>query len=319
MLVRIVTADRRQGEEFLERCRQFAHMETACYDDMAAALTAMRIAPADILFIVLDGFKEEPWETLAQMQQVDPQLCFACLTDMPQRAHRAFAMGALDVLPLAPRQEALAFALGRAIQAGQGLIQAVLEQTPLPASPCATSLLSGLSGEQRQGHTAFLDWARPFVALLAQQPAFSHQLPQMPPEELALALSLHDAGRMLFQKLPPAHTRLYAAIREALPKLTYACLAQCRQQDIERRGEAFWTAATEAALYANAWVDGSGEPAGLRGEDIPLCARICAVIRQMQGQVLRGCTQAQALSGLRERANAQLDARLVDIFCQAWA
>lgn len=319
MLVRIVTADRTKGEALLQRCSQVMEMETVCYDGMPAALTAMRVAPADLLFIALDSLLEEPWEALAQMQQVDPQLCFACLTDLPQRAHRAFAMGALEVLPCVPRDEALAFVLARAVQAGQGLIEAVLEQTPMPNCPSITSLLAGLSQEQQQAHSAFVHRAQRFVALLAQQPAFAKQLPGVPDGKLALALSLYGTGRMMFKKLPPAHTRLYAAIELALPKLTYAFLARCQQEDVEHLGASFWMAAIESALYANAWVDGSGEPAGLRGESIPLCARICAVVREMQRQATRGCEDAQALIALQNKAGTQLDKGLVDIFCQMQA
>ena len=319
MLIRIVTADRLQGEALLRRCKQGMEMDGELYDNMPAALTAMRLAPADLLFIAMDHLPQDVWEGLEQMRQVDPQLCFACLTDAPQHAHRAFAMGALDVLPNVPRDAALAFVLARAVQAGQGLIQMVSEQTPMPQCPCIGTLLAGVSAQQRGAHRAFVQQAQAFVAQLRQQPVWRTQLPDIPDGKLALAMSLCDAGHMLFERMPPVHTRLYAAIQAALPKLTYAFLAQCQQEDVEQLGAPFWMAAIESALYANAWVDGHGEPAALQGGHIPLCARICAVVREAQRQLLHGASREEALLQLKRRAGAQLDGDLVAAFCQIQA
>jgi two-component system, cell cycle response regulator len=70
--------------------------------------------------------------------------------------------------------------------------------------------------------------------------------------------------------------------------------------------------------------DGAGYPDGLRGEDIPLGARIISVCDAYDAMVTdrpyrRGTDSESALAELRRCAGSQFDPRVVDAFCAVMA
>jgi HD-GYP domain-containing protein (c-di-GMP phosphodiesterase class II) len=76
-----------------------------------------------------------------------------------------------------------------------------------------------------------------------------------------------------------------------------------------------------AVLYHHEHYDGNGYPAGLKGENIPLEARILAIAdaydaitspRPYHSQL----TSKQAMEELKRCAGAQFDPGLVEIFCK---
>ena len=67
--------------------------------------------------------------------------------------------------------------------------------------------------------------------------------------------------------------------------------------------------------------DGSGYPRGLRGEDIPLAARIFAVVDVFDALISDrpyrpGWTTKAALDYIREQAGQQFDPRVVKVFLE---
>jgi putative nucleotidyltransferase with HDIG domain len=71
--------------------------------------------------------------------------------------------------------------------------------------------------------------------------------------------------------------------------------------------------------YHQEWFDGSGYPDGLRGEEIPLGARIIAVADAFGAMTTdrpyrKALTMKQAVKELKEGAGTQFDPRLVEIF-----
>ncbi len=67
--------------------------------------------------------------------------------------------------------------------------------------------------------------------------------------------------------------------------------------------------------------DGTGYPLGLAGEDIPLAARLFAVVDVFDAMrssrpYRQGLSEPRVLQDLRDRAGTHLDPRLVELFCQ---
>lgn len=131
--------------------------------------------------------------------------------------------------------------------------------------------------------------------------------------KLEVCALLHDAGKISIgeeilnkkgaltpaeKKLVKSHPELGVAIAERIPKLTI-CV-----EGIRHHHESY---------------DGTGYPDGLKGEDIPLEARILAVadtyvILTSDTVDSEGLTQKAALSELQKRAGKQLDPHLVEQF-----
>jgi len=75
----------------------------------------------------------------------------------------------------------------------------------------------------------------------------------------------------------------------------------------------------EIIKYHQAWFDGSGYPDGLRGEEIPLGARIVAVADAFGAMTTdrpyrKALTMEQAVKELKKDAGTQFDPHLVEIF-----
>lgn len=82
---------------------------------------------------------------------------------------------------------------------------------------------------------------------------------------------------------------------------------------------AFFNMARDIALYHHEKVDGTGYPKGLVGEEIPLAARIVAVVDVFDALVSKrsykeAWTDEAAISELKRISGTHLDRRLVDIF-----
>jgi len=73
-------------------------------------------------------------------------------------------------------------------------------------------------------------------------------------------------------------------------------------------------------LYHHEWYDGSGYPAGLKGEEIPLEARILAIADAFAAMTSerpysKALSRAEAVEELKRNAGTQFDPKLVDVFC----
>ena len=76
-----------------------------------------------------------------------------------------------------------------------------------------------------------------------------------------------------------------------------------------------------AILAHHEWWDGSGYPRGLKGEEIPLIARIIALVDaydvMIHGRPYRpAMTKKQVIEEIRRVAGKQFDPRLVEVFTQ---
>lgn len=78
---------------------------------------------------------------------------------------------------------------------------------------------------------------------------------------------------------------------------------------------------SEAILAHHEWWDGSGYPRGLKGEDIPLLARIIALVDAYDTMVYgrpyqKVLTKEEALQELKQGASVQFDPHLVELFVE---
>ncbi len=90
------------------------------------------------------------------------------------------------------------------------------------------------------------------------------------------------------------------------------------------RGIGFLGEAREAVLHHHERIDGSGYPYGLRGDEIPECARVVAVADAFDAMTStrtysRARPVATALAELRRCAGTQFDPRMVDALVRALA
>ena len=74
-------------------------------------------------------------------------------------------------------------------------------------------------------------------------------------------------------------------------------------------------------LHHQEWLDGSGYPSGLQGDEIPLGARIVAVVDRFEEMVADrpdrpGLPPAQAFEQLREAAGSRFDPVVVERFIE---
>lgn len=80
--------------------------------------------------------------------------------------------------------------------------------------------------------------------------------------------------------------------------------------------------AVEMAAYHHEWHNGSGYPYGIKGNDIPLCAKILAVADVFDALTSKRCYKAsmpfsKACSIIREERGTHFDGDVVDAFTTA--
>jgi putative nucleotidyltransferase with HDIG domain len=142
--------------------------------------------------------------------------------------------------------------------------------------------------------------------LMAGSLALSHQ----DTEALRFAGILHDIGKLAI----PTRV-LRKADQPSVSDLVSIATHASRGVEMVR-GIEFLSGSTEAILHHHERMDGRGYPAGLRGEDTPLLARIIAVADAFDSLTTSrfhrdALTVAEALAELHKRAGTQLDPTIV--------
>lgn len=210
--------------------------------------------------------------------------------------------------------------------AGVGMFSAVLILAPLILAQWALSR----DAAERRSHTlavrtlvAALETANPYssghsarVAELSSRMAPALGVTGGRAEQLQFAALLHDIGLIAVAPRtsgsgPQVDLDYLVEVAEH-PEVGVRIL-----QDIE-----FLSDALPGILHHHERVDGAGYPAGLRGEQIPLFARIIAVADVFDSITTTRSyrdagTQEQALAILRERAGSHLDPVVVEALAQA--
>lgn len=166
-----------------------------------------------------------------------------------------------------------------------------------------------------------LDRIRSFVTILAK--GLQRKLPDLSNEyidTLGVASSLHDIGKVgIPDSVLLKPSRLDTEERAVME--THAELgAECIAAIIERLGEDdFLTVAHEIALWHHEKYDGTGYPTNLKGNEIPISARIVALADVYDALISprvykRPMTHAQAREIILEGAGQHFDPTIVSAF-----
>lgn len=136
-------------------------------------------------------------------------------------------------------------------------------------------------------------------------------------EQIGLDSILHDIGKVaipdaILQKPKPLSQEEFDIIKK---HPSYGL-------DILKNGEKFETAQQIAHYHHERW-DGTGYPCGLKGEEIPLVARIVSVVDVFDALVnkrayKKAWSVADALNELRHNAGTQFDPDVVEAFLTLW-
>jgi putative nucleotidyltransferase with HDIG domain len=148
------------------------------------------------------------------------------------------------------------------------------------------------------------------VASLCDLMAGSLVLSHQETEALRFAGILHDIGKLAIPtRVLHKADRLSGADLDRIA--THVASGVEMVRDIE-----FLSDSTDAILHHHERMDGLGYPAGLRGEETPLLARIIAVADAFDSLTTSrfhrdACTVAEAIAELQERAGTQFDPSIV--------
>ncbi len=156
---------------------------------------------------------------------------------------------------------------------------------------------------------------------LATQGEFSRQLTPAFLEHIGMASMLHDVGKVA---IPDAVLRKPGPLSDTERTLMQthahsggALLAKAARRYVP--GSLYLSMAADIANHHHEWFNGNGYPIGLRGDDIPLAARIVSVADVYDALVSRRPYKApwqisQAVDFIRERAGTQFDPQVVNAF-----
>jgi len=166
-------------------------------------------------------------------------------------------------------------------------------------------------------------YLRRLAMKLREHPRFAAQLP---PEEIGLlykSAPLHDIGKVGI----PDHILLKPGKltpEEFEVMKTHTTLGRnaiIAAEDLLDSPTSFLQYAREIAWTHHERWDGSGYPRGLRGEEIPLCGRLMAVVDVYDALISRrvykpAMPHDEALAMIREQAGRHFDSDMVDAFAE---
>ena len=131
--------------------------------------------------------------------------------------------------------------------------------------------------------------------------------------ELNLLVTLHDIGKVAIADSilpkPEELTQEEWKVVKKHPEIGY----QIAESSIE------FSSIAEPILYHHEWWNGKGYPQGLKREQIPILARMIAIIDAYTAMITdrpyrKALSREQAIEELKEGAGVQFDPRLADIF-----
>jgi diguanylate cyclase (GGDEF)-like protein len=240
--------------------------------------------------------------------------------------------GELGVDALIDRADAAMYAAKSLGRNQTYLFRDIDEEAPVRRAP--------ISPDRRAQATAIGRWAsdtatQALASVLAPQPHHRGRPSDMiaslatgiglelglPPEEIErirIASLLHDLGKIavpeeILDKPAKLSDREWQAIGEH-PRIGQVILEQASSL----------REAVPVVLHHHERFDGGGYPHGLRGNEIPLGARIVAVADAYHAMVHErpyssALRHAEALSELRRHAGNQFDPAVVEVFCRVYA
>jgi putative two-component system response regulator len=281
---------------------------------------AYKLVVSDIMMPGISGI-----EILARIRKTHPDIAFIMLTavDNHETAVRALDLGAFGyvIKPFEANELLINVAnslrrrkleiernqyedrLEREVRARTAEIRATQEQITLRLVTA-----SGYRDEETGTHIRRMS---EFAAILAQAMGLEAEAV----EEIRLAAPMHDIGKI----------GVADAILKKPGKLTDYEFNQIKEHTtigasiLEGTQIALLNLAREIALHHHEKWNGSGYPLGLRGEGIPLCARIVAVCdvydALVNDRVYRpALPEDKALAIMKEGRGTYFDPRILDVF-----
>ncbi len=185
----------------------------------------------------------------------------------------------------------------------------------------ALAKLAGSRDDETGNHLERLsDYSTLLASALRHHPKFSQQVTPAFVRLIGLSSVPHDIGKVgIEDEILHKPGRLTPAERERMQMHTVIA-GKCLGEIAERLGSSnFLKMAREIALAHHEQWDGSGYPNGLRGEGIPLSARIVAIADVYDAlatpRVYKGALpHEQCVAMIRAAAGSQFDPRLVEVW-----
>jgi HD-GYP domain-containing protein (c-di-GMP phosphodiesterase class II) len=171
-----------------------------------------------------------------------------------------------------------------------------------------------------------LDRVTSYASIIAEElrkaEPFGAQIDDQFLQDLGWAMPLHDIGKVAVPdhillkpgKLTPAETAIMRRHAEAGAETLRSVMTRAP-------GARFLRMAEQIAYHHHEWYDGSGYPRCLRGQDIPLAARIAALADVYDAlTTIRPYREAishhRAAQIIREGYGSQFDPAVVEAFCR---
>lgn len=155
---------------------------------------------------------------------------------------------------------------------------------------------------------------------LRRHPDFQQQINSTFIQTIGISSALHDIGKVGTEDAILMKPGKLTADERTRMQLHANIGGECLQQIEQRLANSnFLQMAREIALYHHERWDGTGYPTGLKGEEIPLAARIVAIADVYDALSVKRVYKEpmphdQCVAMIREQAGRQFDPQLVEVF-----
>jgi HD-GYP domain-containing protein (c-di-GMP phosphodiesterase class II) len=166
------------------------------------------------------------------------------------------------------------------------------------------------------------EYCRIITAELARHPQYRGYITDAYIEDICLSSVLHDIGKVgIVDGILLKPGKLTPDEYEAIKRHTTLGGDTLRAVEAEIRGTSFLTLGKEVAYHHHERWDGRGYPQGMKGEQIPLSARVVAVADVYDAITsdrvyMRSRSHAEALRIIAEERGQQFDPDIVDAFLE---
>jgi len=185
----------------------------------------------------------------------------------------------------------------------------------------ALAKLAGCRDHETGGHLERIsDYASLLAAALRYHPKLRREATPAFARLIGLSAVLHDIGKVGIEDLILRKPGPLTATERQRMQLHTVLAGDCLQGIARRLGDSdFLTMAREIALAHHERWDGGGYPNGLKGEKIPLAARIVAIADvydalSTQRPYKPALPHAECMAIIRDEAGKQFDPDLVDVW-----
>jgi len=166
------------------------------------------------------------------------------------------------------------------------------------------------------------EYTRVLCNRLAQKGPYVDEATPRFTSQVIQASVLHDIGKVAIpDAILMSHEKFTAEERSIMNQHTVFGAQALDEAVVELGEESFLSVGRDIALYHHENWNGRGYPMGLKGEEIPLCARIVAIADVYDALITerrykRAFSHKEALAVIVEERGERLDPVLVDVFLE---